>query len=86
MFLRKIEINHIFANHINFFCCVVAMIVYIHYVAKQKQCRLSFFFQKCSKCVRSNKKCEFAISFVNFNVIDQTMTKLKREKLEIEAA
>ena len=85
MFLHKTEINHILANRINFFCRVVAMIVCICYVAKQKQCRLFFFFRKCSKCVRSNKKCEFAISFVNFDVIDRTMTKLKREKLEIEA-
>ena len=86
MFLRKIEINHILANRINLFCRVITMIVYIRYVAKQKQCHLSSFFRKCSECVRSNKKCEFAISFINFDVIDQTMTKLKREKFEIEAA
>ena len=84
--LRKTEINHIFANHIDFFCRVVAMIAYTHCVAKQKQCRLSSFFRKCSKCVRLNKKCELAISSVNFDAIDRAMTKLKRKKFETEAA
>ena len=82
---RKTEVNHILANRIDFFCRVVAMIACIHCAAKQKQCRLSFFFQKCSECVRSSKKCELAISFVNFDAIDRTMTKLKREKFETEA-
>ena len=86
MSLRKIEVNHIFANRIDFFCRVVAMIVYIRCVAKQKQCRLSFLSRKCLKCVRSGKKCEPAISSVNFDVIDRAMTKLKWKKLETEAA
>ena len=85
MSLRKTEANHILANRIDLFCRVVAMIVYIRCVVKQKQCRLFSFFRKCSECVRSSKKCEFATSFVNFDAIDRTMTKLKRKKLETEA-
>ena len=81
---RKTEVNHILANRINFSCRVVTMIIYTRCVAKQKQCRLSSFFQKCLKCVRLSKKCEFATSFVNFDAIDRAMTKLKRKKLETE--
>ena len=85
MSLRKTEVNHILANRIDLFCRVVAMIACTRCVAKQKQCRLFSFFRKCLKCVRLNKKCEFAISFVNFDVIDRAMTKLKQEKFETEA-
>ena len=86
MSLRKTEINHIFINRIDLFCRVVVMIACIRCAAKQKQYRLFFLFRKCSECVRSNKKCELAISSVNFDAIDRAMTKLKREKLETEAA
>ena len=86
MFLRKTEVNHIFANRIDLFYRVVAMIVYIRCVVKQKQYCLFSLSRKCSECVRLNKKCELAISFVNFDAINRAMTKLKREKFETEAA
>ena len=86
MSLRKAELNKILVNRIDFACQAVAMIACARCVVKQKQCRLSSLFRKCSKCVKCNKKCEPAVPFVNFNAIDRVMIKLKREELKTKTA
>ena len=55
-------------------------------VAQQKECRLSFLFRKCSKCIYFDRKCEFAKLVINFDVIEKAMIKLKEEELRIKIA
>ena len=53
--------------------------VFVAFVIK----KISFFlFKKCAKCIRVNKKCEFAIFKINFFDIDKIMTRLEKKKLK----
>ena len=63
---------------------VVIMIVCQRCVLRQLKCRLSFLFQKCVECVRTNKKCELVASMINFNVIDRALAKLEKKKLKVK--
>ena len=83
MFFYKFYTRTVFVNCV-VFKNVVAIIICFRCVRIQKKCRLFFLFQKCSKCIRTNKRCDFTISIVNFFDIDKVFEKLKRKKLKIK--
>ena len=62
----------------------VVMIICFRYVRNQKKNVVFFWFKKCVKCIRVDKKYEFAIFKVNFFDIDKTMTKFEKNKLKIK--
>ena len=78
------KFNKRLVNRIDFICRIIAMIICIRYIVKQKQCRFSSLFKKCSKCVKRDKKCESSVLMIDFNSINQIMIKLKRVELKIK--
>jgi len=42
--------------------------------------------KNCAKYIRTEKKCKFAVSVVNFDIINCAITKLKQEKLKTKTA
>ena len=82
--LSKTELNKCLVDCIDWIYCVIAMIVCVRYTVKQKQCRLSSLFKKCSKCVRRDKNCKPSVFVIDFNSIDRVITKLRRAKLKTE--
>ena len=85
MFLYRFYTRIVFVNRV-VFKNVVAIIVCFRCVRAQKEYCLFFLFQKCLKCIRINKRCDFAMSVVNFFDIDKVFEKLKRKKLKIKIA
>ena len=83
MFFYKFHTRIVFVNCVAF-KSVIAIIICFRCACAQKEYRLFFLFQKCSKCIRIDKQCDFAISIVNFSSINKILEKLKREKLKIE--
>ena len=84
MSLSKTKLNKRLVDRIDFICQVIAMIACIRCIVKQKQCRLSSLFKKCSKCIKRGKKCKPSVFVIDFNSIDQVMTKLKCAELKTE--
>ena len=60
------------------------MIICVRCVRSQKKYCFSLLSQKCVEYICCNKRCNFAISIMNFLEIDKVLEKLKREKLKIE--
>ena len=53
-------------------------------VRNQKNVVFFSLFKKCAKCIRIDKKCEFAMLKINFFDIDKIITKFEKKKLKIE--
>lgn len=61
---------------------LIAMIACTRCATKQKECRISSLFKKYDECIKLNHQCESIKLMMNFDVIDKTIKKLEREKIE----